>query len=564
MDVSRCRAGERTLIHWGVAVCLIITGSHCQTVCAAIEVARVTDQVSVDSYRDYLQNDLYAHAGEERGYGPQHDLAQQRIQEIFESFGLTTSLEPFVYNNSTYYNVVGVLPGVTRPKEIYIVGAHYDSVSGAPGACDNASGVAGVLEAARVLSQYLFESTIVFIAFDREEQFWKGSTAYAAEHRLDDIRGMVALDMIAYQPYLPTQPQYSNAGLYYHTRRTEIVDDLAVALESYGGLISVISQNPGKIGSDYVPFDALSPAALLTAFASHSYPFYHTPLDALDKLGPADYQYATQMTRGVVGYLATGGGLEPVRLRPDFNGDWKVDIDDLTILIEHWGQADPAFDIAPPPLGDGAVDVQDLEGLMHYWGQEIAEPGLAAHWKLDEAEGVLAADSVGSADGTLVGDALWQPATGMIGGALAFDGLDDYVKAEYVPGLPMEPFSAFAWVKGGLPGQVILSQERGADWLIVGSEGGLKTSLKSSGRFGKTLAAPALITDGAWHRVGFVWDGSNRILYVDDIEAARDTQSSLAGSGTGLYIGTGATLAPGSFWSGLIDGVRIYDRAVKP
>jgi hypothetical protein len=72
------------------------------------------------------------------------------------------------------------------------------------------------------------------------------------------------------------------------------------------------------------------------------------------------------------------------------------------------------------------------------------------------------------------------------------------------------------------------------------------------------------ITDGAWHRVGLVWDSGNRILYIDDIEVARDTQTSLAASAGVLYIGAGSTLAPGCFWSGLIDDVRIYDRAMEP
>jgi len=56
----------------------------------------------------------------------------------------------------------------------------------------------------------------------------------------------------------------------------------------------------------------------------------------------------------------------------------------------------------------------------------------------------------------------------------------------------------------------------------------------------------------------------SRILYVDGAEAAQDTQATLIGSGGGLYIGAGSTLAPGTFWSGLIDDVRIYNRAVKP
>ena len=72
------------------------------------------------------------------------------------------------------------------------------------------------------------------------------------------------------------------------------------------------------------------------------------------------------------------------------------------------------------------------------------------------------------------------------------------------------------------------------------------------------------ITDGAWHRVGLVWDGSHRILCVDGVEAARDAVASLAGSTGGLNIGGACTLAPSTFWSGLSDDVRIHSRAGTP
>ena len=90
------------------------------------------------------------------------------------------------------------------------------------------------------------------------------------------------------------------------------------------------------------------------------------------------------------------------------------------------------------------------------------------------------------------------------------------------------------------------------------------TELKGSGRGAAALLSPTAIADGNWHRVGFVWDGSNRILYVDDVEVARDTQIDLGSSEGGLYIGAGQILDPASFFSGLIDDVRIYDRAVTP
>jgi hypothetical protein len=72
------------------------------------------------------------------------------------------------------------------------------------------------------------------------------------------------------------------------------------------------------------------------------------------------------------------------------------------------------------------------------------------------------------------------------------------------------------------------------------------------------------IADGQWHRIGFVWDGENRSLYVDDILVAEDTQNNLSSSLGGLNIGCGSNSGAGTFWSGLIDDIHIYNRAVMP
>ena len=61
-----------------------------------------------------------------------------------------------------------------------------------------------------------------------------------------------------------------------------------------------------------------------------------------------------------------------------------------------------------------------------------------------------------------------------------------------------------------------------------------------------------------------MWDGSHRMLYADGAVVAEDVQDSLRSTGNGLYIGTGNKMAPGTFWGGLIDDVRIYSRAVRP
>jgi len=249
----------------------------------------------------------------------------------------------------------------------------------------------------------------------------------------------------------------------------------------------------------------------------------------------------------------------------DFTGDGLVDMQDLLRLIENWGQNEPSVDIGPTPWGDGKVDEKDLEVLMRYWQQEVLPVSLIAYWKLDEAEGVIAADKVGGNDGTLHGGPLWQPEGGKTQGALRFDGVDDYVSTAFVLDPATGPFSICAWVKGGALGQVIFSQAAGVNWLMAAApDSALTTELRQTGRSGKPLTSSVVISDGAWHRVGFVWDGTNRILYVDDIQVGTDTQTSLGASAGGLYLGVGSTLTPGTFWSGLIDDVRIYDRVVKP
>ena len=249
----------------------------------------------------------------------------------------------------------------------------------------------------------------------------------------------------------------------------------------------------------------------------------------------------------------------------DFNGNGTVDINDLLRIIESWNQDDPSVDIAPPPFGDGVVDILDLELLMSYWGQEMDDPTLMAHWALDEAEGTVAYDSVGINDAIVIGEPVWQPEDGKVGGALAFDGIDDYVFAQNGLNPADEPFSVLAWIQGGTPGQVVISQLNGANWLRADPTSGcLMTELCASGRNGVHLQSETGITDGNWHRVGFVWDGLNRSLYVDDILVTEDTQQELASSIGGLNIGCGMNSAAGTFWSGLIDDVRIYNRAVHP
>ena len=203
---------------------------------------------------------------------------------------------------------------------------------------------------------------------------------------------------------------------------------------------------------------------------------------------------------------------------------------------------------------------------MSSWGQEILSPALVAYWKLDEEDGVAVTDSAGANDATVIGTASWQPDVGHVKGALLLDGKDDHISAPAVLNPSKGPFSVFLWAKGGAPGQVLLSQTGGANWLRAApSSGALQTELNEPGRnIMKNLQSSAVITDGAWHRVGLVRSGASRALYVDDVEVAREVLAKLPDSGNGFHLGAGGALAAGTFWAGLIDDVRIYNRAVKP
>jgi len=253
----------------------------------------------------------------------------------------------------------------------------------------------------------------------------------------------------------------------------------------------------------------------------------------------------------------------------DLNGDGIVDAIDMCIMVDHWGEDYSLCDIGPMPWGDGVVDVRDLIVLAEYLFEDVNDPTLVAHWALDEIEGDIASDSANDSandnDGIVYGDPAWQPESGVVDGALQLDGIDDYVSTPFLLNPADGKFSVFVWIKGGAPGQAVLSQIGGVNWLCADTlEGNLMTELKATGRVAAILPSEAVITDGNWHRIGLVWDGSHRTLYVDDVAVAEDAQANLEASENGLYIGTGKAMEPGTFWSGLIDDVRIYNRAVTP
>jgi Zn-dependent M28 family amino/carboxypeptidase len=132
---------------------------------------------------------------------PDNLKAAQFILERFQSFGYANAR--YMDYRSTGRNVLAAKTGTKYPNRQYIICAHYDDMpsgSLAPGADDNGSGTCTVLEAARLLAPFDFDYSILFIAFDEEEQGLIGSHAYAdtAFNRSDSIMGVINLDMITW------------------------------------------------------------------------------------------------------------------------------------------------------------------------------------------------------------------------------------------------------------------------------------------------------------------------------------------------------------------------------
>jgi len=267
----------------------------------------------------------------------------------------------------------------------------------------------------------------------------------------------------------------------------------------------------------------------------------------------------------------------PILPVADFDDDGTIGMGDLLMLVEAWETDDPKCDIGPMPWGDGVVDAADLDILMDHWNQETSiapvEVELIAHWAFDETKGMKAYDSAGVCDANLMGDPVWQPEGGMVGGAIELDGMGDYVSVPFVLPRPDKAFSIFAWVKGGDKNHVIISESGSYGNFLLQADfiaGNLMTSFQAG--FNNHLYSETPIIDGQWHHVGFVWNGypSNRILYVDGIEVARDTLTECMGPGDwyvgqGIYIGAswGLDTHHDYYWNGLIDDVRIYEGALS-
>ncbi len=148
------------------------------------------------------------------------EQAAQYIEKQFLKAGLEVREDYFQWEGKSYKNIVAEKRGITSPHRVLILGAHYDTVPGSPGADDNSSAVALLLEVARNIRAVPLECTVRLIAFSLEEYDFAGSTHYVDRLRKDgeEILGMISVEMVGftgpkqnYPSYLDPK-QYPNVG----------------------------------------------------------------------------------------------------------------------------------------------------------------------------------------------------------------------------------------------------------------------------------------------------------------------------------------------------------------
>lgn len=206
------------------------------------------------------------------------------------------------YVEKEAHNVVGQILGTDPDAGTVIVGAHYDSQAEGPGVWDNGTGIASLIEIARVLGEIRPRRTVTVIGFAVEEVGLYGSTAYTVAHadEMDAVAGMMNLDAVA-----GANPAKRTIW------KDEAMESLAVdAARAQGWEPEVVFDARQFAFSDNTPFtDAGVPAGWIWRFPPID-PYYHTSGDVRERVNPADVAETAAVTAHVVRRLALDMSLD--------------------------------------------------------------------------------------------------------------------------------------------------------------------------------------------------------------------------------------------------------------
>jgi hypothetical protein len=253
---------------------------------------------AIDAQRWF--NDVTTLSGWSRSSYATTPLTQARdwIGNRFSALGLTVTKPAFSMPGAggsgtiSRTNVMGTWTGTTLPNEWIVVGGHYDSrntnlssTTNAPGAEDNATGCAGVIELARVLIARQPRRSIQFICYAGEEQNLYGSKAHVSQLQqggnLAKVKSVVIMDMIGY-----SADTRLNADVETYSRYNTYLQKFGAAAATYVPTLNVtLSTNP--FGSDHMPYLQANKQAVLAIESDYDvYPHYHKSTDTAANIGP--------------------------------------------------------------------------------------------------------------------------------------------------------------------------------------------------------------------------------------------------------------------------------------
>jgi len=267
----------------------------------------------------------------------------------------------------------------------------------------------------------------------------------------------------------------------------------------------------------------------------------------------------------------------------------NIGVDTLNWTVSEscsWLSVSPASGSSTGEADDVAlsVDVSGLSAGEYYCDLTITDPlaanspltvpvylyvkGVVTHWALDETSGTTAHDPVGGKDGTLYGSPVWVD--GQIGGALSFDGVDDYVVSDSVcGGIAGYDFTISAWIKSETVNpatQFILSLNTfdGDNRILAGTLAGVSTLSIYDGAMHETGVT---VIDGDWHHIAYVVDdaGDAFTVYIDGVNVLSFPSTVSIAADDLLSLGQeyDLGLATGDFYKGSMDDVRVYNEPLS-
>ena len=259
--------------------------------------------------------------------------AETYIERQWQAQGYSVAAQRYAAEGVDSANLEVSILGTSKPDEIIVIGAHYDSVQGSPGADDNASAVAALLEISRLFSGIRAARTLRLVAFVNEEPpffFWgnMGSAIYAkaARRRGDDIRAMFSLEMLGYfsdernsQHYPPLLRHFYPdrghfIGFVSNLRSRTLLKQAVAAFRRRSDFpaesAALPAWVPGVAWSDQLSFWRQGyRGVMVTDTAFFRNPYYHTPLDTPDRL---DYVRLASVTSGLAHAFADLGNCSSI------------------------------------------------------------------------------------------------------------------------------------------------------------------------------------------------------------------------------------------------------------